>query len=155
MTPKLPKMAPVDYFVSYTGVDEAWARWIVWVLEDAGYTTFSQLLDIDPARNFAIAMDAATRSARHTIAVLSRKYQQSAFAASEWTVAFAADPAGARQKLIPVRVEKFQPEGLFRPIVYIDLVGLKVADAQQRLLDGLNRGRSSPPPGPPPFPGPP
>ncbi len=31
-----------DFFVSYTAADEAWARWIAVVLEQAGYTTVVQ-----------------------------------------------------------------------------------------------------------------
>jgi hypothetical protein len=29
----------VNFFVSYNHADEAWAEWVAWVLEEAGYTT--------------------------------------------------------------------------------------------------------------------
>jgi TIR domain len=31
-----------DFFVSYTGADRAWAEWIAWQLEDAGYSIVLQ-----------------------------------------------------------------------------------------------------------------
>jgi hypothetical protein len=31
-----------DFFISYTGVDRAWAEWIAWQLEAAGYTVVLQ-----------------------------------------------------------------------------------------------------------------
>ena len=31
-----------DFFISYTAVDDAWARWIAVELERAGYTTVVQ-----------------------------------------------------------------------------------------------------------------
>ncbi len=31
-----------DFFISYTGVDRAWAEWIAWALEEQGYTTSIQ-----------------------------------------------------------------------------------------------------------------
>ena len=60
-----------DFFVSYTGVNESWARWICVQLEQAGYTTVSQALDFRPGHDFVHAMQAAVTSATRTIAVLS------------------------------------------------------------------------------------
>ena len=41
-----------DFFVSFTGADRDWARWIAWHLEDAGFRVFFQDWDIGPGRNF-------------------------------------------------------------------------------------------------------
>ena len=60
-----------DFFVSYTGVNESWARWIGVQLERAGYTTVSQALDFRPGHDFVHEMQAAVTSAARTIAVLS------------------------------------------------------------------------------------
>ena len=46
-----------DFFVSYTGVNESWARWICVQLEQAGYTTVSQALDFRPGQDFVHAQD--------------------------------------------------------------------------------------------------
>jgi TIR domain len=38
MTPAEKK----DFFISYRTLNEGWAEWIAWQLEEAGYTTFLQ-----------------------------------------------------------------------------------------------------------------
>jgi hypothetical protein len=42
----------IDFFISYTGVDRAWAAWIAWQLQDAGYTSVLQAWDFRPSTNF-------------------------------------------------------------------------------------------------------
>jgi hypothetical protein len=37
-----------DFFVSYTQADEAWAEWIAWELEEAGYSVKMQDWDFLP-----------------------------------------------------------------------------------------------------------
>jgi hypothetical protein len=37
-----------DFFVSYTGVDSAWAEWIAWQLKEAGYTVTIQAWHFRP-----------------------------------------------------------------------------------------------------------
>jgi TIR domain len=41
-----------DFFISYTAVDEPWARWIAVTLERAGYTTLLQAFDFRPGSDF-------------------------------------------------------------------------------------------------------
>ena len=92
-----------DFFISYTAVDDAWARWIAVELERAGYTTVVQAFDFRPGTDFVHQMQQATESAGRTIAVLSSAYFGSRFAESEWRVAFARDPSGELGMLLPVR----------------------------------------------------
>jgi TIR domain len=94
-----------DFFISYTGVNEAWARWIAVELERAGYTTVVQAFDFRPGSDFVHEMQRATESAARTIAVVSPAYFGSRFAESEWRVAFARDPSGELGILLPVRVQ--------------------------------------------------
>ena len=54
----------VDFFVSYTGADRAWAEWIAWQLEAAGYTTLLQAWDFRPGGDFLHQMQQATSSAQ-------------------------------------------------------------------------------------------
>src|SRR2546421_11262175 len=96
--------APKDYFISYTQADQRWAEWIAWHLEEAGYTTLLQAWDFQAGSNFVLAMDAATRQATRTIAVLSPDYFASQFTPSEWAAAFRRDPTGEQGLLLPVRV---------------------------------------------------
>ena len=145
------EVAEVDFFVSYTAVDEAWARWIAITLEAHGYTTRSQALDFRPGNDFVHEMDRAVASARRTVAVWSPAYSQSRFGESEWRPAFAADASGELGQLIPVRVQPGRPIGLLRTRVAIDLVDVDEATARQRLIDGV--AEPGPRPTSAPFPG--
>jgi hypothetical protein len=46
--------------VSYTSADQAWAEWIAWELEAAGYTTLIQAWDFRPGTDWAIKMQEGT-----------------------------------------------------------------------------------------------
>ncbi len=133
-----------DFFISYTQADSAWAEWIAWQLEDAGYTTLVQAWDFRPGEGFVERMHQAIERSSRTIAVLSPGYLASAFATSEWQAVFTKDPTGEHGLLLPVRVVPCQPPGLLAGRIYLDLVDLDEQAAAQRLLDGVARGRSRP-----------
>src|SRR5271165_6804230 len=140
-----------DFFVSYTKTDKAWAEWIAWTLEAAGYSTVIQAWDFLAGYNFVLEMQRAATEANRTIAVLSQKYLESAFTQPEWASAFAQDPEGKTRKLIPVRIAACELTGILAPIVYLDLVGLPENDARTALLGAF--GRRNKPDSTPAFPG--
>lgn len=149
---ELEKVAPrKDFFVSYTAVDEAWAEWIAWCLEDDGYSVDLQKWDCRPGHNFALFMSRSTSAVR-TIVVLSKALLEASYPQPEWAAAFADDPEGKLRKLIPVRVEACSLTGLLKPIVYIDFVGVGQKEAADRLLSGIRDERGKPLQ-PPTFPG--
>jgi tetratricopeptide (TPR) repeat protein len=136
-----------DFFVSYTQADRAWAEWLAWELEAAGYTTVLQAWDFVAGSNFADAMDRALKAAWHLIAVLSPAYLRSRYGKAEWLNAFIQDPTGEDRRLVPVRVEACDPQGLLQGVVDIDLVGVDEATARERLLQevaGALRGHRRP-----------
>jgi TIR domain len=136
-----------DFFVSYASADQAWAEWIAWELEQAGYTSVLQAWDFVAGTSFAHAMQQAATATDHTLAVLSRAYLHSRFGEAEWLAAFVNDPLGEGRRLLPVRIEACEPEGLLAVIVYVDLVGLDEAAARARLLEevaGALRGHRRP-----------
>jgi hypothetical protein len=143
----------IKFFISYTQADRPWAEWIEWTLDQAGFHTIVQFLDMRPGTHFPITMNDAIHSADRTIAVLSPEYEKSAYASVEWTSVFIQDPTGTNQRLLPIRVKDYQPSGILASIVYIDLIGLPEPNARQRLLEGLQMGRQSRLSVPPPFPG--
>jgi hypothetical protein len=98
-----------DFFVSRNKADKAWAQWIAWQLEQAGYETVVQDWDFGAGKNFVLEMQGATTNAGRTIAVLSPDFLTSAYTAPEWAAAFAQDPTGAKRKLVPVRVRDCKP----------------------------------------------
>lgn len=142
----------LDFFISYTRADRAWAEWVAWELEDDGYSTEIQAWDFTAGRNFADLMDQASRKVEHTLAILSPAYLQSQFGRAEWLAAFATDATSENRKLLPVRVRECQVEGLLGPIIYVDLVGLNEAEARTRLLQAAS-GERLKPESKPSFPG--
>jgi tetratricopeptide (TPR) repeat protein len=136
--------ADKDFFISYTGADQAWAEWIADTLERDGYTTVLQAWDFRPGEVFVQRMHQAVEQAERTILVLSAAYLASAFATSEWQAVFAKDPTGQRGLLLPVRVAACQPPGLLGGRIYVDLVGLDEPAAAVRLLEGAKRDRARP-----------
>jgi|GEM_PF-2723867 len=135
--PDLESQGMKDFFVSYNRADKQWAEWIAWTLEESGYTVVVQAWDFRPGGNFVLDMQRAAAESQKTIAVLSESYLKSSYTQPEWAAAFASDPQSLERKLIPVRVKECKPEGMLRPIVYVDLVGVLETDAKQTLLDGL------------------
>lgn len=127
-----------DFFISYNSNDKDWATWIAGVLEENHYTTFIQVWDILPGHNFINKMDTATKECDRTIAVLSKNYIDAKFTHAEWQTAFREDPCSEERKLIPVRIDDFDIDGLLGSIVYIDLIGKEEEDAKKELLNGVS-----------------
>jgi tetratricopeptide (TPR) repeat protein len=143
-----------DFFVSYTQADRAWAEWLAWELEAAGYTTLLQAWDMPAGTAFVHAMDQAVQHTRHTILVLSPTYLRSEMTEAEWRPGFKADPSGKQRRLLPVRVEDCEPTGLLADRVWIDLAGTDEATARARLREEIPRALRGPgrPTVPPRFP---
>jgi tetratricopeptide (TPR) repeat protein len=140
--------AKVDFFISYTGADRAWAEWIAWRLEDALYTTVLQAWDFRPGDNFVVRMRDAMETAERTLAVISGAYLASPYCTDEWTGAFLHDPDGL-ERLLLVRVEDCQLPRLLATSVYLDLAEASPREATVRLLEGIRRGRAKPERAPP------
>jgi tetratricopeptide (TPR) repeat protein len=141
-----------DFFISYNGADYAWAVWIAWQLEAAGYTTELQAWDFRPGSNFVLEMERAATDTARTIAVLSPAYLAARYPQPEWAAAFAQDPTGEQGLLLPVRVRECDLRGLLSQLIYVDLVGLEEEAAKDTLLQGVRRERAKPSI-PPAFPG--
>lgn len=132
-----------DFFVSYAGEDRGWAEWIAWEIEEAGFSTRLQHWDFLPGGSFPAEMHEALRACDRTLAVLSPAYLESYYAAKEWQAVFAEGENGEK-KLVPVRVKECEPDGLLRPIIWIDLVGSDEEHARSLLLEGLRDRRLKP-----------
>src|SRR3954468_23061247 len=144
-----------DFFISFNKADRAWATWIAWVLEDAGYSVFFQ--DWDFRGNFVEHMNRAHAQAHRTLAVLSDHYFGSDFTLAEWSARFAQDPAGREDRLVPAKGGPLADGGVLGPLVYADLTGCDEAEARERLLgrvakavDASHRSKPAARPG---FPG--
>jgi WD40 repeat protein len=134
---------PIDFFVSYSPADERWATWLAWEFEAAGFRTLLQAWDFVPGTNFIDFMDRGVRDAAVVVAVLSERYLHSTYGRLEWQAALRADPDGRGNKLVTVRIEDCQLEGLLATITYIDLVGVTdSATARERVMSRLRQAMS-------------
>ncbi|KAM3102453.1 tetratricopeptide repeat protein [Phormidesmis sp. 146-12] len=133
-----------NFFVSYNRHDRAFAEWIAWILEEAGYSVVIQAWDFRSGGNFVLDMQKAASEAERTIAVLSDNYLQSLFTQPEWAAAFAQDPTGEKRTLIPIRVGECKLTGILATIVYVDLVGVDEAEAQELVRQSALDGRTKP-----------
>jgi hypothetical protein len=127
----------MDFFISYNKVDKVWAEGLADWLDQALFTTILQEQDFVPSTNFVSEMHNALKSANRMIMVLSPDYLSSKFPLSEWTAQFATDPSCEHGILILVRVRDCTPDGLLRPIIYIDLVGITADQARKVFLNGI------------------
>jgi hypothetical protein len=137
-----------DFFVSYTQADQAWAVWVAWVLEEAGYRVLIQAWDFVPGSNWIKGMQDGAERATRTLAVLSDEYLTSVYGGAEWQAAWADDPAGLEHKLLPVRVRECKRPGLLKGVTGVDLFGLDEAAARTLLLAKVKaavEGRDKPP----------
>jgi tetratricopeptide (TPR) repeat protein len=137
-----------DFFVSYSSqVDQPWAEWVAWELEEIGYKVLIQAWDFVPGSNWIQSMQVGIREANRTIAVLSEAYLESAYGTAEWQAAWAKDPAGVARKLLVVRVTACERPGLLAGVVGVDLVGLAEPTARARLREMIAsavNGRAKP-----------
>jgi hypothetical protein len=137
------EMPKADFFISYTKVDEEWAKWIAWELKKQGFTSIVQAYDFHPGGNFIQQMRKAINTSRQTVAVLSPEYLRSNYATAELNAAIADDPLGEKGKLVPVRVRECRPKDLMRDRVYIDLVNKSQQAARRDLIAGIRASQLS------------
>jgi hypothetical protein len=135
-----------DFYISYDKVDQDWAEWIAWQLEDVGHSTTLESWDFRPGNNFILKMQEATIKAERTIIILSPNYLDSVDKQPEWAAAFKRDPTGQMRILLPIQVRPCTNKlpGLFTQIILIDLVGLSEGEARKALFDGIYHRRIKP-----------
>jgi TIR domain len=124
---------PADFFVSYTGSDEAWAIWVARRLELAGYRVVLQAWDFG-AGNFLVKMEEAIQ-AEWLLPILSRPYLGSRWGRQEWATYMDTDES----RVIPIQIEDIDRRSMLRPLQRIKLIGLDEHDAGEKLLRDIAR----------------
>jgi hypothetical protein len=81
-----------DLFVSYAGANRAWAEWVAWQLEQAGYQVIIKAWDFEPGDNFVDRMRDALDRADQTLALISAAYLASPYCTDEWNGASCTTP---------------------------------------------------------------
>ena len=126
-----------DFFVSYNRADLEWAKWLVWHLEEMGFSTIAQFKDFPAAQNFVVNMEKSLQDSHRMMAVLSPEYVSALYTTAEWTSVFTQDPDGTQGLLVPVRVREVQVPKLLTPLVYIDLADADEIKSVTVLADQL------------------
>ncbi len=132
-----PTEALWDFFVSYAAADEDMAREVVGVLESAGHSTVAQFKDFSVGGNFVNEMNRGLAGMGRLVALYSPSYQASPHCQAEWAAAYAADPSGAKRKIVPFLLAPTALDPLARQIVYKSLVGLTETQRNAAILEAI------------------
>jgi CO dehydrogenase nickel-insertion accessory protein CooC1 len=137
-----PPAALTQVYLSYAPEDRMWADWIEAVLARAGFrvtprSTVSKVtVDVEAEESFA--------SSLRVIAVLSSAYVSSPEARSLWRALSAADAAGIRRQIVPIRVSDARIPEPFSEYTPVDLTRTDAAQATSRLLWAFDRPTQPP-----------
>ena len=146
--------ALTQVYVSYAPEDRIWADWIQAVLTRAGFrvsprsTVGKMPIDLEVEESLAVPP--------RVIAILSNAYMNSPEARSLWRALSAADAAGIRRQIVPVKVSDTRIAEPFGEYTPIDLARADAAQATARLLWAFDRPAQQPGAAPadgPRFPG--
>jgi hypothetical protein len=137
-------------FISHAGRDRAWAEWVAWQVDHAGWDIDVELdcWDWQAGDNFVAKMNTALDTCDHMLALFSHAYFEPVrWTVGEWTAAFhlAKDRPGF---LVPVRIDDTQAPALLRPLIAPALHGRSREQARSELLGALRppgRPASEPP----------
>jgi TolB-like protein len=141
MSGKTPQK--VDFYLSYAREDLAWAEWIAWELEEAGYSTVVEAWDFRPGENLIHRIERTLEQADRTIALLTPAYLESAQTKGELSASmlYWGQP---RRKLLPIMIKPCIPSRLLATEIYVDLIDISEAVARDRLLQSVRGGRAKP-----------
>ena len=136
--------AEIDYFISRRGSAAAVAQEVAQVIQAEGYTLLVQDYDIPHGANFVAAMHDALMRCRHLIVLLTNDYTASSFTMMEVTNFLAAAGRSAdERRLIVLRIDNCEPEGILAGCVFADLVGIDDPVERRSRILAAAEGRST------------
>ncbi|MFI5848389.1 FxSxx-COOH system tetratricopeptide repeat protein [Micromonospora chalcea] len=123
-----------DVFVSHAGRDRAWAEWVGWELEAAGYRVELDLWDWQVGENVVEKIRDGLERCERMVALFSEAYFESErHTTIEWTAVLHVRDA-PHPLILPLRVEEVTPPRILAPLLREDLFGVPEAEARKRLL---------------------
>ncbi|PGH45899.1 ATP-binding protein [Micromonospora sp. WMMA1996] len=142
MTTEAGALSGEKLFISYAGPDRAWAEWVAWQLEQAGYAVELDLWDWAAGDNAVARMNQALQRADRMVALFSEAYfEHQRFTTDEWTGVMSRRDRHGR--LVPLRLEDVTPPLVLRPLIAPSLAGLSAEDAHRVLMNAV-RGTQRP-----------
>lgn len=132
-----PPAALTQVYLSYAPEDRMWADWIEAVLTRAGFR-------VTPRSTVSMAtvgeaVEELSGALVRVVAVLSGTYMDSLEAQSLWRTLSAADAAGIRQQIVPIKVSDARIAEPFDEYTPVDLVRMDATQATARLLWAFDR----------------
>ena len=142
-----------DFFLSRRGSVAAIAQEVADVLKGSGYEVVVQDYDFQIGESWVLAIHDCIKSARDLIILLTSDYEKSQYTREEFAAFWkkqADEPD--KHRIIVLRCEDVQPEGLLSHNVFQDLVGVTdTEERKQRILAAAKRRSAAPPTPPRPF----
>jgi hypothetical protein len=139
----------IDFYVSHTGADRAWAEWVAWQLAQAGYSIELDVWDWAAGKDFVVAMNDALQRSDRVLALVSSTYlEPDRYTTAELTSAL------QQGRLVPLLIEEMSADQLpprLQTLVIARLVGLDEDQARRVLLEAVAGTRR--PDAEPVFPG--
>jgi tetratricopeptide (TPR) repeat protein len=130
-----------DVFISYSHKDEEWVvDTLLSALEDAGWKVCIDFRDFVPGKPSRHNMRDAVKQSAYTVLVMTP-----AWVASEWTsfeslLSFLHDPAGKRQRTVPMMIEQCDIPEDIQIFTYVDFLRKDRADiAWKQLFAALGK----------------
>ena len=112
-----------DVFISYSHKDETWVvHTLLPTLEKAGLNVCIDYRNFDAGRPSIVNMENAVDESRHTVLVLTPNWTGSEWTDFEAILTQTDDPAGRRQKLIPIMLEQCAPPKRVKSLTYVDFM---------------------------------
>jgi CO dehydrogenase nickel-insertion accessory protein CooC1 len=132
-----PPAGLTQVYVSYAPEDRMWADWIEAILTRAGFRVIPR--STLSGMTADLEADESLATASRVIAVLSSAYMNSPEARSLWRALSAADAAGIRRQVVPIRVSDVRISEPFGEYSHVDLARMDAAQATARLLWAFDR----------------
>ncbi|WP_191971854.1 caspase, EACC1-associated type [Streptomyces luteolifulvus] len=137
---------PPFLFISYAEPDGAWAEWVAWQLQEAGFQVQLDRWTWQAGDNQKIKLNRALENGQ-VVALFSAAYFDPRCSTEDhWAAVLAAG-----DRLIPVRIDEAEPPILLKPLLAPSLYGLDHESARRELLKALSAPTA--PQSRPPFPG--
>jgi serine/threonine protein kinase len=95
-----------DFFILYNRIDRAWAKWIAWELDNAGYSAVLPAWSFQSESDFELEMQKAAAKAHHTIVILSPDYLNAFRDHSADVLRFREEVTNKQNKLLPIYVRE-------------------------------------------------
>ena len=133
-----------DLLISHNKADRAWAEWMVWELEDLGYTVAVQSLEMRSGFDVSLEMDKAAAVAERIFILISPAYVPLLASHPEKVHPLFRDEPGRPAAVTALRVGKCAIKGLLGGAGLLDLVGRDEASARQALAAAAKRAGVEP-----------